>query len=246
MRDSILESGKLDAANPSNRVSFVLGDFNFLPENEGPRALGKMGGSNSAASSYRNACTQFRTFESALGQLGELHQPLPTRYNEENMQVTRLGRVYTSLPGSLIIRFNISANIICSPEGMHYEDLGDHSPLEVCVSNKHTVKKGQGALPIQRCLHTSFKERLSDLMQYVNFSGLSPFERLKPIISVSEMPPSIAEMFSLFLIPEATSPHAWFLNLWQGNPFGLQRGPEQESHMYQHQQNMHPNFCTGF
>ena len=113
-----------------------------------------------------------------MSELIELHQPLPTRYNKENLQVSRLDTGFASLPGSLIIRLGISPNIICSPEGMSYANLSDHSPLEICVTPKHLEKNGQKSIPIHWCTHFSFEDRLSELMHYVNFSGLPPFERL--------------------------------------------------------------------
>lgn len=117
-------------------------------------------------------------WNSYLGELVELHQPLPTRFNIETLTVTRLDRVYTSLPASLLIKLGVSVAIAHSPEGLHYERISDHAPLDITFAPKHLGGTLPSCLPKAWCSGHVFERSLAQYVQYINLDSMHPLERI--------------------------------------------------------------------
>ena len=90
-------------------------------------------------------------------------QPLDTHYSAGNSLLSRIDRIYTSIPPWLLIQLNVRAFRDKDPKEMHDLDLSDHSVLKVAFSNRDPIPSDQrpiSKLVVADPLYAEFFQRL--------------------------------------------------------------------------------------
>ena len=96
-----------------------------------------------------------------------------------SLSAARLDRGYITVPGSGLIKLQLTAAVLGSPEGYHYNGVSDHAPVIFGFHKNDTVKKGVTALPKAWVSTKAFKDRLQLLYDKFNFAEMEATQALK-------------------------------------------------------------------
>ena len=146
--ESVIEALSADillARNHPEAVTLaVLGDFNFCAPSESRLKLEAPEGLAPNAVGNRAAV---RRWQSALGQLVEIQQGSPTHYCAGSHSMTRLDRVYVSIPPYMLTMMSAKCTVTCCPRWSHDKRLSDHAPVACALSPRTVVSADSQPIP---------------------------------------------------------------------------------------------------
>ena len=188
-RSMVLEIGAVvddlvarDASQPHKSTSMLVGDLNCRHPRDPPLVLGQTAPSLRILAAPAPSGFHVGLWKGIVGNLIELHQTMPTHFASASRTLTRIDYGFTTSPGSLLIRMQVSASVLLSPDTCYYRELSDHGPLEFSFAPKAARPVGDRALPKLWTSHPAFAERLQMLAEEVKFNSLhtyAPLERLR-------------------------------------------------------------------
>ena len=122
----------------------VLGDFNFPAPAEGRLRLETPA---SSAPSAAYSCAAVRSWQSALSKLVEIQQCSPTHYCSASHSMSRLDRVYVSIPPYLLTMMSAKCTVTSCPRWSHDKRLSDHAPVACVFSPRSSVHPDSQPIP---------------------------------------------------------------------------------------------------
>ena len=172
---SLQQDCETDARTPGDFVTFALGDFNYLRPWERPCKL-----SEDVPLEPRtpSAGTLWRSWEAALEDYIEFHQPHPTHFVPGSLTASKLDRVYGTLAKSLAPKLNVSSAVVSSPDTCFYNGFSDHCPVEITISKKGPEENRTRSIPKAWCETKMFAKTVEKMAAQFLSEDLLPFERL--------------------------------------------------------------------
>ena len=145
---SVVEAMSADISiarsHPDTYTVAVLGDFNFPAPAEGRLKLEAPATSAPSAVGNRAAV---RKWQSALDQLVEIQQGSPTHFCVGSHSMSRLDRVYVSVPPYMLTMMSAKCTVTCCPRWSHDKRLSDHAPVACALSPRCTVSPDSQPIP---------------------------------------------------------------------------------------------------
>ena len=130
--------------HPSSVTVAVMGDFNFRAPSEGCMRLGDL--SSSAPNAVGNRA-QATKWQSALDLLVEIQQQSPTHFAAGSHSMTRLDRVYVSIPPYMLRMMSAKCTVSCCPRRLHDKRLSDRAPVVCALSPRPLVSADTRPIP---------------------------------------------------------------------------------------------------
>ena len=121
-------------ADPLRVHLLVAGDFNFLHPGEQRLSHSSPQRAQPLLRPQREHRPGQAALQPLLDQLTELAQPQATYYDAAAMLVSRLDRVYSSLPGFVLTKLHMKAFLTKTPEAMQKTLFSDHAPVHCTVT----------------------------------------------------------------------------------------------------------------
>ena len=134
----------LARSHPEVVTVSVLGDFNFCAPSEGRLKIATPECAVSNAVACRAAV---RRWQSALSQLVEIQQGSPTHYCAGSHSMTRLDRVYVSIPPYMLTLMSAKCTVTCCPRWSHDRGLSDHAPVACALSPRTVARPDSRPIP---------------------------------------------------------------------------------------------------
>ena len=165
-----------DQENPSCSCTFLFGDFNFRHPLEPPVFLGVVPNEDDVYNPPPPTNSHVSLWKQVLENFVEMHQSHPTHFCSASQMCTRIDYGFISLPGSLLIKLQVTASTHFSPFNAYYSQLGDHAPLGFSIGFKRTQTGTQQtkAIPKAWTQQPIFKEYLDCLIAHFDLDQAHP------------------------------------------------------------------------
>ena len=163
--------------SPDTHMTFVGGDFNFLPPGDTYKLL------DDVASADVLVRPPVRPGESILAPLlannfTELAQRFHTRYSSSRNSVAKLDRVYTACPQWRLLLLSCRGETIGHPRALHLESISDHAPVRIVLAAKRALAPSQRPIARHVAEHSRFREKCNVLMGIARLDDLEAEDRL--------------------------------------------------------------------
>ena len=116
-------------ADPKHNLLFIFGDVNALSEEEAPIDI-KTGHDKPVSAAERKG---YALFKPLWQHMLELVCDAPTHYNKAAGHVSRIDRMWCSIPKWLFAQLAVEAHVVSDPITIFRRGLSDHAPLRVCL-----------------------------------------------------------------------------------------------------------------
>ena len=167
------ERARLD---PLNISVWVLGDFNFLPPGCFALSVRSPLSASSVGAAPANAQDAAR-WTGALERMVELQQMDPTHYLAMSGTMSRLDRIYTTVPSWSLAVAAISCEVVGCPERLHAEGLSDHAPVRFTIAAGTAVPTQERPIPKEVFSDPLFVKYHDRFYDDANLDSLPPIPR---------------------------------------------------------------------
>ena len=160
-------------SNPSSHALCLFGDFNLTPRGSSSISLLD---SATISGAFKNRVLprpHEHTWNALFDQLIEVDFPIPSHINSASLSLSRINRMFVSLPRSAVSLVKFSAGIRRDPAWYEAKRLSDHAPIFMHLSVFAPKPRQQLRLKPQWCKDPAFKQRLDALCAAVNWEALT-------------------------------------------------------------------------
>lgn len=156
-------------ADPLRQVAILPGDWNFDAPGEALlSASGERGHLRVGPAALR----------AVLGNMFEAHQPRPTRADPGAGLMSRIDRIYISIPGWILLRMDVRAWAEEDPLWLHLRGISDHAPVFMRIAPRRRQQHSAKRIPQWIAATAEYQRRLLDLERAAKLNDLSLWDRL--------------------------------------------------------------------
>ena len=176
---SLEEDYNRDLVNPDLEGTLALGDWNYLAPHNLPKNISTLWAQRSP-DNINYSASHWRLWEEALSLFTELEQPLPSRFSVSTLEARRIDRIYISTSKSLLLKCEVSCQVLVSPETLYYRYISDHSPVFLVMQYRKQQAHKELPIPKAWCEHPEFARVANVLCELIlEEADLEAFERLR-------------------------------------------------------------------
>ena len=169
--------------HPSSYVVIVSGNFNFLSPGEFRHSLSTPNSTRPAECSNQPHQPE-NTLQHLLLQLVDVAGTLDTRYDSANKMVSRLDRIYISVPTWLLTQFHVQSSTCSDPLTLHQRKISDHIPVVASFAAKRKTAHMERPIPPYVFDSPLYTKAVNALVQASNLDQLSVPLRLPKFKSI--------------------------------------------------------------
>lgn len=145
--------------------TILVGDFNFLAPGEHTAHVGINTHNKPPPTNQKHQQEAWR-WKGIIGTLTELEQPCYTRCGaskEHPSILSRIDRIYTSIPPWMLKSFRIHTELILKPQKASFETLSDHGSVGTALSSRTLLPTHLRPIPSWLTPHPIFASTLNEI-----------------------------------------------------------------------------------
>ena len=162
---------------PTREFACIIGDFNVSFRDDMIFKVGRPLLESSPAT-IGGSGTKQALWERQLSLWTEVVQPFPTHYDKHGNNCNRLDRAFVSCPSSLLLKLNVSHNVVGTPEQVISAGESDHAPISLCFGRQIKTSVAESPIPRWVTKHPNFKAHLKSLTEHTGILTLDVAEQL--------------------------------------------------------------------
>ena len=160
-------------ADPCHHLLFIFGDVNALAEEESPIDI-KTGFDKPVSAAERKG---YELFQPLWSDLLELVCDAPTHFNKAAGHVSRIDRMWCSVPKWLFLQLSVEAHVVSDPITIFRRGLSDHAPLRVCFRKAPAAHTRGRAIAQHVIKDKRFAPLLKEYVATLNLKDATPMNK---------------------------------------------------------------------